>query len=306
MTLIRGLGASVRYSTRQCAYLDSHYVAQRRFGIFSTSFSGHNRWSKIKHDKAKTDQSRHRQHAAFAREIAFASRVGGPQLAHNTRLADAVTKAKREGFPKASIEAAIARGQGKSSTGATLESVTIEGILPGNVGVVVECETIGRARTISALKNALKKAGGAASPSAYLFERMGRILLECNKEVEEEHLLEAALNAGATDVQIDKEGTLQVFCDPSSTKVVEEYMITSTDLGARLSASEIVWSPHENTKVEISSEVTTDTLFAFVEDVLERENDIQMIAMNLKPGDLDVQTWAELTKRVYVGPEPTS
>ena len=85
----------------------------RSFSYSPTPSSGHSRWSKIKHDKLKTDAAKNRQRSLFSQEIATASKFYGPDPNTNPRLADIVTKAKRDGFAKASIEAAIARGQGK-------------------------------------------------------------------------------------------------------------------------------------------------------------------------------------------------
>ena len=94
-------------------------ITFRAFSATTIPLSGHNRWSKIKHDKGKADALKNRQRSIFAQEIATASKLFGPDINSNPKLADLVTKAKKEAFPKASIEAAIARGQGKSLTGAS-------------------------------------------------------------------------------------------------------------------------------------------------------------------------------------------
>ena len=120
----------------------------RAFSATTIPLSGHNRWSKIKHDKGKADALKNRQRSIFAQEIATASKLFGPDINANPKLADLVTKAKKEAFPKASIEAAIARGQGKSLTGASLERLTVEGILP-TLWSVRRIASSGRWRTSS-------------------------------------------------------------------------------------------------------------------------------------------------------------
>ena len=86
--------------------------------------------------------------------------------------------------------------------GEKLENVTVEGILPGNVGVVVECETDNKARTMMTLRHVLKEAGGTATPSAYLFEKKGVVVFESQPGKGLDALLDIALDAGATDIEV--------------------------------------------------------------------------------------------------------
>lgn len=269
----------------------------RPFTTTLPSPSGHNRWSKIKHDKAKTDASKNRQRSLFSQELATLSRLYGPEPQHNPRLADAITKAKREGFPKANIEGAIARGQGRSASGASLESVTFEGILPGNVGVIVECETDNRLRTMATLKLALKDAGGSASPSAYLFRKRGRVGFGRKEGIGVEEALEAALEAGAEDVDEDGgDGGLVVWSEPGDTKAVGEKVASA--LGLEVKASEIVWCPNEETRVGLAGEEVAEELGSFVDDLQEKEMSLQAVAMNVAQGSVGDEAWKELAGRL--------
>lgn len=214
---------------------------------------------------------------------------------NNPRLSEILTKAIRAGFPKASIEKAIARGQGKSATGAQLETVTLEGVLPGNVAVVVESETDNRIRTLATLRLILKQAGGSASPCAYLFNKRGRIWFEAKEGIGEEEALEAALEAGASDVaEDDEEGSIVVWCEPGETKAVSEAVASS--LGLQISTTDIVWVPVEETKIDVSPH-TAQGLSKFADDLQERDSTLNAQAtVNIRPGSLGDEAWVDLCK----------
>lgn len=232
----------------------------------------------------------------FAEEIATASKLFGPEPNANPKLADLITKAKREGFAKASIEAAIARGQGRSLDGAALESVTVEGIMPNNVGVIVECETDNKLRTLAGVRLVIKENGGAASPSSYLFEKKGRVVFEQKDGVGLDEVMEPALEAGATDVDELEDGTVVVSTAPNDTKAVGEAV--SNALGISIKTSSIVWDPNEDTKMAVASEDAARDLAAFVDDMMDREATVQAISMNVAQGSLGEDTWKDLNARL--------
>ncbi|KAK0889125.1 hypothetical protein LTR02_015721 [Friedmanniomyces endolithicus] len=243
--------------------------------------SGHNRWSKIKHDKAKVDATKNRQRSIFSQELALASKLFGPDPSLNTRLADLITKAKREGFAKTSIEAAVARGQGRSTSGATLESVTIEGILPGNVAVIVECGTDNKLRTLADVRLVLKEAGGSVTPSAYLFQKKGRVVFEAKEGLGVEEALEPALEAGAVDVEDGGEGEA-----------------LNKTLGLQIAASEILWEANQDTSIGVPDGNMAEELSSFVDVLQEREASLQAVAMNVAQGQLEEEPWKELQSRL--------
>lgn len=268
----------------------------RAFSTTTTNLSGHNRWSKIKHDKGKADAHKNRQRSIFAQEIATASKLFGPEINSNPKLADLVTKAKKEGFAKASIEAAIARGQGRSLTGASLERLTVEGILPNNVAVMVECETDGKLRTLANIKLAIKTAGGIASPSSFLFEKKGRIVFDQKDGVGLDEAMDPALEAGATDVDVLDDGCVVVFSTPEETKTVGEAV--SNTLGVSIKTSDIIWDPNEDTKIAVPSEDAAQDLASFVDNMVDEESTVQSVSMNVAQGNLSVDSWKELQARL--------
>ncbi|KAK4631137.1 putative transcriptional regulatory protein [Fulvia fulva] len=277
-----------RYLCSQCR--------TRSFATTPTSLSGHSRWSKIKHDKAKTDSSKNKARSIFSHEIATASRLFGPDPNMNPRLADIITKAKRESFAKASIEAAIARGQGRSLSGHALESVTVEGLLPNNVAVIVECETDGKLRTLAEVRLVIKEAGGSEGKTGYLFTKRGRVVFEAKEGVGMDDVLEPALEAGAQDVTEDDDGKFVVWTEPGDTKHVGEAMTEALSL--QIATSDIVSVPNEDTKVAVPSEEAAGELRHFIDQLQEKEASVQSIAMNVSQGNLEADAWNDLRSRL--------
>jgi transcriptional/translational regulatory protein YebC/TACO1 len=237
-----------------------------------------------------------KQRSVFAHEIATASKLYGPELDGNPRLADLVTKAKKAGFLKASIEAAIARGQGRSTSGASLESVTVEGLLPHNIAVIVECETDRKLRTLAEVRTVIKDSGGTSTPTSYLFTKKGRVVLEEKDGVGMDQVLEAALEAGALDVDEDTDGRMVVVTEPDETRAVGDALSKALDV--QIATSEIVWDPNEDTKVAIPSESAMDEICKFIDDLRDRDSNVQAIALNANQGSLSNDAWDHLQSRL--------
>ncbi|KAK5137025.1 hypothetical protein LTR08_001034 [Meristemomyces frigidus] len=268
----------------------------RALSTTAPTLSGHNRWSKIKHDKGRADALKNRQRSIFAQEIATCSKLFGPDVAVNPRLGDLITKAKREGFAKTSIEAAVARGQGRSLSGASLESVTVDCILPGGVAAIVECDTDNKLRTLAEVRTVIRGYGGTPTPSSYLFNKKGRTVFELNEELNMDAAFDAALEAEATDVEEDEDGRLVVFTEPADTKPVGEALAAA--LGLEVATSEIVWLPNEETMVVVENDDAAQELSSFVDVLQEKESTVQAVAMNVAQGSLELDTWKELQSRL--------
>ncbi|RMY66695.1 hypothetical protein D0863_08256 [Hortaea werneckii] len=268
----------------------------RTFTTSASLFSGHNRWSKIKHDKGKADAAKNKQRSVFAAELSTASKLFGSDPAHNPRLADLITKVKREGFAKASIEAAIARGQGRSLTGQSLENVTVEGILPNNVAVIVECETDSKLRTLQEVRSVIKVSGGNSTPTSFLFTKKGRVVFDVKEGVGAEEALDAALEAGVMDVEEEEDGRLVVFTEPAEVKAAGDSIAKQLDL--HIATSEIIWEPNEETKVGLQNDSAARELNTFVDLLQERESTVNAIAMNVAQGALAEDSWKDLQSRL--------
>ncbi|KAL2855430.1 transcriptional regulator TACO1-like protein [Aspergillus pseudoustus] len=222
------------------------------FTSCSSWSAGHNRWSQIKHGKAKNDKAKSKERQIVAKDISSAIQMWGPDPKFNPRLALALSNAKRAGIPKTIIEAAVARGRGVSATGETLELVTIEALFPHSVAAVIECQAEGKARCLQDVRHLVKDAGGSATPTTYLFEKKGKIVFEKKDGVIADDCLDQAIEAGATDIMADDEGRIVVYTEPTETKGVGETL--SNLAGLTIEALEIIWVPNEDTLVELKDE----------------------------------------------------
>jgi YebC/PmpR family DNA-binding regulatory protein len=169
--------------------------------------SGHSKWSSIKHQKGVKDARRGKLFARLIRAIEVAARTGGGNPEGNPTLADAIQKAKDNSVPNDTIDRAVKRGAG-GMEGEQLELVTYEGYAPGGVAIMVEALTDNRNRTASAVRHAFTKAGGSmaeAGAVSYLFSRKGQLVV-LGDGVDEDRVMEVALEAGAEDVEAGAEG----------------------------------------------------------------------------------------------------
>ena len=198
-----------------------------------------------------------KQRSTLTQELQLASKQHGPDPQFNPRLAAVITAAKRQGFPKASIESAIARGQGRSPTGAALESLTIEAMVPPSLAVIVECQTDSKARTLNDIKLAIKESGGTMTPTSHMFDRRGKIVFEGSKDVGEEEIFDQAIEAGATDVQMEEDGKVIVYAESSQTTAVAETLAKSSGLKAE--SLDIIWDPKEDMMVDVASPEMLDS-----------------------------------------------
>ncbi|KAF3490644.1 uncharacterized protein GIQ15_00161 [Arthroderma uncinatum] len=203
--------------------------------------------------------------------------VYGPDPKSNPRLALVIANAKRSGMPKPTIEAAIARGQGINTAGTALESLTIEGMLPSSVAVVVECLTDQKARALQDIRAIIKRSGGANTPTSYLFEKKGKIVFERKPDLDVDKYLEPAIDAGATDVEGDEDNRLIVYTEHTATKSVADKLSTTTDLITE--SIDIIWDPNQDTLVNIESEEALSTVENIVNE-LRDDPSVQDIYVN--------------------------
>jgi len=168
--------------------------------------SGHSKWSTIKRKKGKADAERGKVFTRHIKEITIAAREGGGDPEANPRLRTAIAAAKGSNMPADNIKRAIMKGTGELP-GVSYESVTYEGYGPGGVALFMEGLTDNRNRTVSEVRHILSKYGGNLGANgcvAWMFERKGFITVDAGK-VDEETLLEIALEAGAEDLKTEGE-----------------------------------------------------------------------------------------------------
>jgi YebC/PmpR family DNA-binding regulatory protein len=173
--------------------------------------AGHSKWANIKHRKAAQDAKRGKAFTKLIRELVVAAKQGGPEPADNPRLRAAVDKALGANMTRDTVDRAIARGAGTDDADA-MEELTYEGYAPGGVAVLVEVMTDNRNRTVAEVRHAFSKRGGNLGTDgsvAYLFSRKGQISFSAG--VDEEHLMEQALEAGAEDIELNDDGSMDVI-----------------------------------------------------------------------------------------------
>jgi YebC/PmpR family DNA-binding regulatory protein len=184
--------------------------------------SGHSKWSSIKHKKAATDAKRGKIFTKLIKEITVAARMGGGDPDANSRLRAAILAAKSENMPKDNIDRAIKKGTGELE-GVNYEESIYEGYGPGGAAVLVESLTDNKNRTVADIRNIFSKNNGSLGENGYvawMFEKKGYSAVE-SKEVEEEVLMEAALEGGADDIRED-DSNFEVITAPEDFNTVKE------------------------------------------------------------------------------------
>jgi len=183
--------------------------------------SGHSKWATTKHRKGAQDKARAKVFAKLIRQVEVAAREGGGDINSNATLRTMYQKARSSSVPLDTIEKAIKRGTGELE-GVRYESVSYEGYAPGGVAVIVEVLTDNRNRTGADMRNVFSKNGGSmAEPGSvsWQFERRGILLFP--KSLDEDTLLEAALEAGANDLA-DTGDHWKVTCEPTELHEVRD------------------------------------------------------------------------------------
>ena len=194
------------------------------------------------------------------------------------------------------MEAAIARGQGKSTTGAALESVTLEVIMPPTVAMVIDAETDSKNRTLMELRIAVKNHQGTVTPTAYLFQRKGRLQFEKDdRNLGVDEVLDDAIEAGAEDVETDENGSIVVWTEPN--KVTAAAKALQESLGLKVNSSDIIWDANEDTRVPLESESSVELLSNFVTAIRDNPN-VQGVYCNAAQGSLTDELWEDFAIRL--------
>ncbi len=235
--------------------------------------AGHSKWANIKHRKAAQDAKRGKVFTKIIREIVVAARAGGPLPEDNPRLRAVMDKALAANMKKDTIEKAIARGAG-GGEGDNYEEVTYEGYGPGGVAVLVECMTDNRNRTVADVRHAFTKRGGNLGTDgsvAYLFSKKGQISFAAG--VDEEQLMEVALEAGAEDVVSNDDGSIDVETPWEDFQRVKEALV-----GADLEPENAEVTMIASTTVPLDAS-GAESIIGLV-DMLEDLDDVQNVYSN--------------------------
>ncbi|MEQ9692195.1 MAG: YebC/PmpR family DNA-binding transcriptional regulator [Bauldia litoralis] len=239
--------------------------------------SGHSKWATIKHKKGAADARRSKVFSKLAREITVAAKMGSPDPGMNPRLRLAIQNARAENMPKDNIERAIKKASGGDSE--NYEEIRYEGYGPGGVAIVVEALTDNRNRTASAVRSCFTKFGGALGETgsvSFMFDRAGQISYKPEVGSPDE-MLEAAIEAGADDVQSDENGHIITcaFTDLGDVaKALEEKLGEAETVKA-------VWVPQTTTDLDEDKAGTMLKLVAALDD----DDDVQTVYSNFEVSD---------------------
>ncbi|MFC0278569.1 YebC/PmpR family DNA-binding transcriptional regulator [Falsigemmobacter intermedius] len=244
--------------------------------------AGHSKWANIQHRKGKQDGIRSKMFSKLAKEITVAAKMGDPDPDKNPRLRLAVKAAKAQSMPKDVIDRAIKKSQGGDAADYT--EIRYEGYGAGGIAIIVEAMTDNLNRTASNVRSYFTKAGGNMGQTGSVshgFDRLGEITYPLSVG-DADKVMEAAIEAGADDVQTDEDGHF-IYC------AVEDLSAVSEALEATLgesTESKLIWKPQSLTEVDLE---TAQKLMKLV-DLLEEDDDVQTVTHNFDvPEDVAAQ-----------------
>ena len=235
--------------------------------------AGHSKWANIQHRKKAQDAKRGKLFTRLIKEIVVAAKAGGSDLDANASLRTAVDKAKSQSVPKDAIERAVKRGAGELD-GSDYEEIRYEGYGPAGVAFIVDCLSDNRNRTVADVRHAFSKAGGNLGQTgsvAYMFASLGVLIY--SPEHDEEKVMEAALDAGAEDVIVDDDGSIEVLTAAEDYVAVKQAMI---DTGLEPEDSELTMRASANTELAVEDAQKVLRLV----DLLENSDDVQDVFYN--------------------------
>jgi YebC/PmpR family DNA-binding regulatory protein len=248
--------------------------------------SGHSKWATTKHKKAAIDGKRAKLFAKLIKNIEVAARLGGPDLAGNPTLYDAVQKGRKSSLPNDNIERAIKRASGIGADAIEYSTIMYEGYGPNGVALLIECLTDNKNRAAAEVRLAVTRNNGTmADPGSvsYQFSRKGVIVVSKNQSVTEDAILEATIEVGVEDIE-DREEQFVLTTDPSEmVKVRESLQEAGFD--------------YESADVEFVSSmpvmVDADTARKVIDliDALEDLDDVQSVYSNF---DMSAETASQL------------
>lgn len=244
--------------------------------------SGHSKWHSIRHKKAAVDAKRGKIFSKLVKEITIAAQLGGGELMNNPRLRTAVQAARDASMPAKNIENAIKKGTGELDGGSSFEELTFEGYGPGGAAFIVTCTTDNRNRTAAEIRHVFSKLGGNLGESgcvSWMFERKGQIRVEAPAE-KEDLIMEAGLEAGATDISYEGDDSFLVVTEPND-EILEAVRNALVARGLTVSSSEILLVP--NNTVTLSPEHARKCLK--MTEAFEDHDDVQTVSSNFELSD---------------------
>ncbi len=246
--------------------------------------AGHSKWANIQHRKGAQDARRGKLFTKLIREVTVATKLAGPDPSGNPRLRTAMDKALAGNVPKDNIERAIKRAAGDQNAD-DIEEVRYEGYGPAGVAVIVDCMTDNRNRTVSEVRHAFSKCGGNLGTDgsvAYLFQHVGQI--SYGTDIDEDRLMEAAIEAGAEDIRSNDDGSIDVITSIDELSAVRDRLKT---LEVEPENAEVTMRPSTNVTLALEEAKRMVRLL----DMLEDADDVQQVYSN---ADISEEVLAQL------------
>lgn len=237
--------------------------------------AGHSKWANIKHRKAAQDAKRGKLFTKLIREISVAARLQGSDQSANPRLRTAVTNALANNMPRHTIEKAISKGSGEDES-LNVDEIRYEGYAFGGIAVMVDCMTDNKNRTVGSIRYTFNKYGGKLGINgsvSHLFNLQGIITFD--ETINEDQLIEVALEAGAYDVISKSNGQKKVITQPDDFSEVTENL---NKAGLKIESAELTMNP------ETTIEIDHDSAYQLMEliNALEDLEDVQKVYTNAK------------------------
>ena len=251
--------------------------------------AGHSKFKNIMHKKGRADAQRSKLFSKLSRDITVAAKSGMPDPAMNPRLRLAVTNARAESMPKDNIDRAIKKGAAGEAD--TLEEIRYEGFGPGGVGLIVEVLTDNRNRAAANVRSLFTKHGGALGETgsvSFLWERVGQILYPAEAG-SEDAIMEAAIEAGAEDVESDLVKP-DIYEDAPGHSIYTAFEDLNSVVDALVpilgdpKSTALIWRP------KVPTPVAADTASSVLKliDALDDEDDVQNVYSSLDVSDEDM------------------
>lgn len=240
--------------------------------------AGHSKWANIQHRKSAQDARRGKLFTKLIREITVSARQGGGDPGSNPRLRAAIDKALSNNMTRDTVDRAIKRGTGETD-GSTLEEIRYEGYGPGGAAVMVECMTDNRTRTVAEVRHAFSKCGGNLGTDgsvAFLFRKVGQ--LSYSADIGEDRVMEAALEAGADDVILNPDGSIDVLTSPEDFGTVKDAM---DGTGLVPESAEVTMRASTQTVLDAENAAGMMKLLEMLEDL----DDVQQVYSNAEIPD---------------------
>jgi YebC/PmpR family DNA-binding regulatory protein len=240
--------------------------------------AGHSKWANIQHRKGRQDAKRGKLFTKLIREISVAAKLGGGDPSANPRLRAAIDNGLSNNMTKDTIDRAVKRGAGGDESG-NVDEIRYEGYGPGGVAVIVDTMTDNKNRTVAEIRHIFSKFGGNLGTDgsvSYLFSKIG--LISFQDEVDEETIMESALEGGAEDIITNDDNSIDVITNPDNLVDVKETILAAGFIP-------------ENTEVTMRASTTSEldkksaeTMMKLL-DALEDLDDVQKVYSNAEIPD---------------------